>query len=155
MIDASAPAGRPLLQPHYLLTQEGREVPLRATDPDEALREALSLAGLVVTCVDTGQPIAGAPCGLTEFMLDSRLTMTPKRLRDFAALPRPITLELLGYLRLPARTWVDRVTIGAVEMPVARLLAKVLNCDDRRRLHRHEWALRLDDLHREILAAPP
>ena len=148
-------ATRPLLQPRYTLTRDGREVSLRATDPDEALREALSIAGVVVTCVDSGQAIAGAPCSLTEFMLDRWLTMTPKRVRDFAALPRPITLDLLGYLRLPARTWVDRVEIAGEDMPVARLLAKVLNRDDGRRLHRHEWALRLDDLHRDVLATPP
>jgi hypothetical protein len=139
----------------YLLRHGDREVPLRARDPDSAMREALSIAGVVIACARTGATVVGGSLCLTEFILADHLPLTPKRLRDFSSMPRPISLDTLGYLRLPARIWTDRVDIAGNELPVALLVAKVLNRDDGVRLRHHEWAARVDAVHRELLATPP
>lgn len=139
----------------FVLLQDDRRVPLRGRQLDEALREALSLAGLRIVESASGHPLAGAAVTSTEFLLAPHLPLSPKRLREFACLARPIATETLGYLRLPARVWTRQVVVAGRTMPLALLVAKVLNADDGTVRPYHEWTARAAELEEAVLAAAP
>lgn len=141
--------------PRYVLLQDDRRVPLRGRQLDEALREALSVAGLRIIEVASGQPLAGAAISVTEFMLAAHLPLSPKRLREFANLARPVATDTLGYLRLPARVWTRRVAVAGQTMSLAVLVAKVLNCDDGTLRPYHEWTERATAIEEALIAAAP
>lgn len=154
IVTLAAAAGS-AVAPRFALWQDGRQVPLRGRQLDEALREALSLAGMRIIESASGQPLAGADISYTEFVLAQHLPLSPKRLREFARLTRPVMPETLGYLRLPVRVWTRRVAVAGKAMPLVVLIAKVLNLDDGTPRPYHEWTAEAGSREEQLLRMPP